>query len=237
MIGYLRGEIIDRNLEKSDSRAILLSGDVGYLLQLPLGADYDFLTVGMKAEFFVYTHVREDSLDLYGFLAREEKEVFVTLLTVSGIGPRGALGLLSGMPYKSLISAIATADVAALTRTPGIGKKTAERMILELGERMRKRSMALTGLSDKEKDPRSTQSGPGRGSDEKLLQGQNLNRERARILADVREALTGLGFKDAESFEILKQVEREPHLIRADASTIIKFTLKNLRRSQEVSYE
>lgn len=236
MIGYLKGEIIDRSLEKSDSRTILLCGDVGYLLQLPLGTDYDLLAVGMKAEFFVYTHVREDSLDLYGFLAREEKEVFITLLTVSGIGPRGALGLLSGMPYRSLITAIATADVAALTATPGIGKKTAERIILELGERMRKRSMALS-LSNGEKDPRTAQVGSVRGSEETSPQGSSLGRERARTLADVRDALTGLGFKDAESFEILRQVEREPHLGSADASTILKFTLKNLRRSPEVSHE
>src|SRR5690606_31081959 len=97
---------------------------------------YEF---GADCTLFVYTHVREDAMELYGFSTREEKELFLVLIGVSGIGPKAALKVLSAVPPEELIQAIVHGDRAALTRVPGIGKKTAERVVLELSDSLKKR--------------------------------------------------------------------------------------------------
>src|SRR3954466_12919629 len=132
MIGYLRGQV----MEYADGRVLLAVGSresaVGYSVTVPQGPSYLSILPESSAELFIYTHVREDALDLYGFRTRAEKDVFLTLLTVNGIGPKLALGVLSGADAGPLVRAILDGDKDCLTRIPGVGKKIAERVVLEL---------------------------------------------------------------------------------------------------------
>jgi Holliday junction DNA helicase RuvA subunit len=143
MIGYLSGKI----LERSDGKILIAMGTpdtgvVGYTVQVPESQGHIGLIAGSSAELFIYTHVREEALDLYGFRTAAEKDLFLTFLSVSGIGPKGALGILSGAEAGDLVQAILKADKAFLGRIPGIGKKTAERIVLELADKIRKKSDA-----------------------------------------------------------------------------------------------
>ena len=138
VIGYLNGKF----LEIQDGKAVVIpSGSgIGYSVSLPFSSRYEELHTGAQAELWVYSHVREDAFDLYGFLSREEKEIFLTLLTVNGIGPKGALGILSKVEIPTLVAAILEGDQETLTEIPGIGKKTAERVVVELRDSLRKKA-------------------------------------------------------------------------------------------------
>jgi holliday junction DNA helicase RuvA len=132
MIGRLTGRLA----EKSTDHVILDVAGVGYLVHIPLSTFYDLPEEGQPAALLVHTHVREDAFTLYGFLSAREKDLFSLLIGVSGIGPRVALTVLSGIPPDELIDALARQDVRRLTAIPGVGKKTAERMVLELKDRV-----------------------------------------------------------------------------------------------------
>jgi Holliday junction DNA helicase RuvA len=132
MIAYLRGRI----LEKSPDRIVLDAAGVGYQLTISVSTFSDLPGDGAETSLHVYTHVREDTLALYGFRTRNEKQLFERLISVSGIGPKLAMTALSGMSADSLVNALRANDVAALTRIPGVGKKTAERMVLELRDKL-----------------------------------------------------------------------------------------------------
>lgn len=127
MIGFLTGKIHSTN-ERS---CILLVNGVGYLVLSPLSTLMQ-LNTGDESSFFIHTHVREDQLSLYGFTTTDELSLFEKLISISGIGPRGALAMLSSHSPKSLASAIENSDAQALSHTPGIGKRTAEKIIIEL---------------------------------------------------------------------------------------------------------
>jgi Holliday junction DNA helicase RuvA len=132
MIAHLRGVL----LEKHPNQAIVDVGGVGYELTIPVSTFTTLPDVGDETKLRVHTHVREDALTLFGFATREEKALFEKLISVSGIGPKLAVTVLSGLAAAELINAIRTGDVQSLVRIPGIGKKTAERMVLELKEKM-----------------------------------------------------------------------------------------------------
>jgi holliday junction DNA helicase RuvA len=132
MIGLLRGRL----LEKRPNQVILDVGGVGYLVAVPLST---FAAVGdLHAEvtLLIHTHVREDALTLYGFLSAREKHVFELLLGASGVGPSLSLKILSGMNVEELIPSIRSGDIARLTKIPGVGRKTAERIVLELKDKL-----------------------------------------------------------------------------------------------------
>jgi Holliday junction DNA helicase RuvA len=137
VIGFLRGKL----LRATPERLLVDAGGVGYEVAVSL---FTFSEIERRAasatdaevELFVHTHVREDQLALYGFASEDEKHLFERLITVSGIGPRLAQTILSGMPAPDLLQAIAAGDLARLTRVPGVGKKTAERMIVELRDKL-----------------------------------------------------------------------------------------------------
>jgi Holliday junction DNA helicase RuvA len=132
MISFLRGKIT----RKLPTYLEIEVNNIGYGIRMPLSA-YDQLgAVGEEAHVFTYLYVRENCLDLYGFITIEEKDMFVSLLTVSGIGPRVALALISGLSILRLKEAIDKGDVNALTKVPGVGKKTASRIILELKDKL-----------------------------------------------------------------------------------------------------
>ncbi|HEY7210777.1 MAG TPA: Holliday junction branch migration protein RuvA, partial [Bryobacteraceae bacterium] len=137
MIGHLRGTI----LEKHPNETIVEAGGVGYTVQIPISTYTTLPEAGAAVALRVHTHVREDALVLFGFATRLEQTVFEKLISVSGIGPRLAITVLSGLPTADLINAIRTGDLARLVRIPGVGKKTAERIVLELKEKL----MAVEG--------------------------------------------------------------------------------------------
>jgi len=129
MIGYLRGRL----LRATPERLLVDAGGVGYSVAVSLATFSELeRRGGEEVELLVHTHVREDQLSLFGFATERERELFEKLITVSGIGPRLAQVVLSGLPTIDLLQAIAAGDVVKLTRIPGVGKKTAERMVVEL---------------------------------------------------------------------------------------------------------
>jgi Holliday junction DNA helicase RuvA len=132
MIALLRGTL----LEKNPSRLIVDIGGVGYDVQVPLSTFYVLGEVGAEVSLRIYTHVREEVIALYGFATPLEQQLFERLIGISGIGPKLALAVLSGIEPVELITAIRLQDVARLTAIPGIGKKTAERIGLELKDRL-----------------------------------------------------------------------------------------------------
>ena len=132
MIAHLRGRL----LEKHPNRVIVDVQGVGYDVHVPLSTFYDLGEPGADVALRIHTHVREDALLLYGFVTSLELHVFERLIGVSGIGPKLALAVLSGLEPNELVTAIRQGDVARLTGIPGIGKKTAERIGLELKDKM-----------------------------------------------------------------------------------------------------
>ncbi len=133
MIAWLKGTLFS----KAADRIVLDIAGVGYEVIIPFSTYYDLGDVGSSVGLHVYTHVREDTLSLYGFLTTLEKRLFTMLIQVSGVGPRLAIAALSGLPGEELIRALAGGDVVRLSSIPGIGKKTAERLVLELKDKVR----------------------------------------------------------------------------------------------------
>ena len=131
MIAHLRGRL----LAKHPNQAVVETGGVGYDVTISIPTFSDLPTAGNEVALHIHTHVREDQIALYGFLRPAEKQLFEKLITVSGIGPKLAITILSGMPADEMVGAIRGNDIARLTRIPGIGKKTAERMVLELRDK------------------------------------------------------------------------------------------------------
>jgi Holliday junction DNA helicase RuvA len=132
MIGFIRGRVI----EKQPNRIIVDVQGIGYELLVPLSTYYDVGDAGAEVALRVHTHVREDALQLFGFLTALELQLFERLLGISGIGPKLAVAVLSGIEPGELVRAIQRADVARLTNIPGIGRKTSERIVLELKDRL-----------------------------------------------------------------------------------------------------
>jgi holliday junction DNA helicase RuvA len=152
MIAHLRGRL----LAKHPNQAIVETGGVGYDVTISVPTFSELPGTGSEVVLHIHTHVREDALALYGFLRPTEKQIFEKLISVSGIGPKLAITILSGMPADEMAGAIRSNDVAKLTRIPGIGKKTAERMVLELRDKLPKEvsgeAAALPPVSPLEED-------------------------------------------------------------------------------------
>jgi Holliday junction DNA helicase RuvA len=144
MIAFLRGRILD----KHPNRIVVDVNGVGYDLYVPLSTYYDVGEAGAEISLRVHTHVREDALQLYGFLTALEQLLFERLIAISGIGPKLAIAVLSGIDSRELVASVQRADVARLTAIPGIGKKTAERIVLELKDRLRDVAPAVAGAGD-----------------------------------------------------------------------------------------
>ncbi|HVD77679.1 MAG TPA: Holliday junction branch migration protein RuvA [Vicinamibacteria bacterium] len=132
MIAQLRGQI----LRKGPQEVVVDVAGVGYRVAIPVSTFYRLGEPGSEVELRTYTHVREDTLALYGFLTGAEQDLFERLISVGGVGPRLAVNILSGIEVPDLVAALRTSDVSRLTRVPGVGKKTAERLIVELKDKM-----------------------------------------------------------------------------------------------------
>ena len=138
MIAHLRGRILD----KQPNRIVVDVAGVGYDISVPLSTFYGLGDTGSEIALRIHTHVREDALLLYGFATRLEQDLFERLIAISGIGPKVALAVLSGIEPADLIRAIERSDLARLTAIPGVGKKTSERIVLELKDRLPKVAQA-----------------------------------------------------------------------------------------------
>ena len=132
MIGQLRGRLTD----KRPNQVLVDVSGVGYIVQVPLSTYASLGDLHTEVTLLIHTHVREDALSLYGFLSSREKHFFEMLLSASGVGPTLALKILSGMNVDELVPAIRASDLARLTKSPGVGRKTAERIVVELRDKL-----------------------------------------------------------------------------------------------------
>jgi Holliday junction DNA helicase RuvA len=147
MIAHLRGTI----LEKHPNQVIVDVSGVGYDVVIPVSAYSSLPEKGSQVQLHIHTHVREDALSLFGFVSHQDKMLFEKLITVSGIGPKLAVTALSGLPAADLATAIRSGSIEQLVRIPGVGKKTAERMVLELKDKL-----DLLGVAAPAAQPKST---------------------------------------------------------------------------------
>jgi holliday junction DNA helicase RuvA len=168
MIGSLRGKLI----EKRPNQLLVEVGGVGYQVQIPLSTFAGIGAIHADATLLIHTHVREDQITLYGFVTAREKQCFELLISASGVGPSLALKILSGMSIEELVPAIRKSDLAQLVRIPGVGRKTAERMVVELRDKLAVIDVAEAGKPS----------------------------TRSQLEADVASALVNLGY-DVKSVE------------------------------------
>jgi Holliday junction DNA helicase RuvA len=194
MIAHLRGRL----LTKHPNQAIIETGGLGYDVTISVPTFLDLPAVGSEVALHIHTHVREDLIALYGFLRPAEKNLFEKLITVSGIGPKLAITILSGMAADEMVGAIRGNDVARLTRIPGIGKKTAERMVLELRDKLPGGTagevIAVPAMSAVEEDVLSALMNLGyqRATAERALTSVAKNGKGGSFEAMFREALSAL---------------------------------------------
>lgn len=132
MIAYLSGKL----LEKSVNSVIVDVGGVGYEVSIPLSTFYELGETGSDVSLRIYTHVREDAIQLFGFKTNRERDLYLRLLSVQGVGAKSGITMLSGMSADEIIMAIRTDDLARLTSIPGVGRKTAERLVIELRDKV-----------------------------------------------------------------------------------------------------
>jgi Holliday junction DNA helicase RuvA len=196
VIAHLRGRIA----EKHPNRVIVDVNGVGYDVFVPLSTFYGLGEAGAETALRIHTHVREDALLLYGFATLLEQEIFERLIGVSGIGPKVALAVLSGIEPQELIRAIERGDIARLTSIPGVGKKTAERIVLELKDRLPRAPAAAALAGDTGPAPSALQ-------DDVLSALVNLGYHRP--LAEKAAASAVKAAPDAGFERTLKQALRE----------------------------
>jgi Holliday junction DNA helicase RuvA len=197
MIAFLRGRV----LEKQPNRIIIDVQGVGYEVHVPLSTYYDVGDEGADIAVRVYTHVREDALQLYGFLTDLERQLFERLIGISGIGPKLAIAILSGVDSRELVAAVQRGDVARLTAIPGIGKKTAERIVLELRDRLSQLAVPVAAAAA------PAAAGPDRLRGDLVSALQNLGYHRPQADKAVESTLTAT--PDATFEQALRQVLRE----------------------------
>ena len=189
MIGSLRGSVLERNL---DGTVLLEVGGVGYLVTVSSRVIAE-LEPGTPVFLYIHHHIREDSQTLYGFASRDDRSTFQALIATHGIGPALAVAILATHPPAALFDIVSNNDVAAMTLVPGVGKKTAERLIIELRDRL---SVPVLDSG-------------GGGS--------------VSAVADVRDALAGLGYGTDEIRDVLRELPTG-----ADSSTLLRDALKML---------
>ena len=187
MIAHLSGKLIDRHA----TSVVLDVNGVGYEVTIPVTTFYDLEEAGQTVSLRIYTHVREDALQLFGFKTLRERELFQMLISVSGVGPKSAVAMLSGMSADEIITAIRTNNLARLTSIPGVGKKTAERLVLDLRDKM----AALSSPALEEQAAAQTAAGAATSED--------------ALREDALSALTNLGYQRAAAEKAITQATQE----------------------------
>ena len=206
MIAHLSGTL----LSKQATSVIVDVGGVGYEVNIPLSTFYDLEDTGKPVQLRIYTHVREDMLQLYGFKTIRERELFLKIISVSGIGPKLGITLLSGMSADEIIGAIRTNDLARLTLIPGIGRKTAERLVIELREKV----AALTSAQlEEELTMKAAATGESRQDD---------------VRSDALSALLNLGYQRSSAEKALDSAIGEGGELTVE--TVLRRVLRKLAR-------
>lgn len=203
MISYIKGELAGVTEEK----AIIEAGGIGYGIYMP-GKDLAQLPgIGEQLKIHTYLNVREDAMQLFGFLTGDELEVFRLLITVNGIGPKGGLGILSALSADELRFAVMAGDVKAITAAPGIGKKTAERLILDLKDKLK-----MEDILERQPEEADLRSGTV-GND---------------VQTEAVEALVSLGYGSAESLQAVREAVKENQETELGAEALLKIALKKM---------
>lgn len=201
MISYIKGELT----EVFEDTVVVETNGIGYNIRVP-GSVLDRLpSVGSSVRIYTYLYVKEDAMNLFGFLNRDDLSVFKLLLNVSGIGPKGALAILSTIGPDDLRFAVLSEDVKTISSAPGIGAKTAKRLIIELKDKLKLAEVFETALANKEKA----------SSENDVLLAKN----------EAVEALVALGYASAQSMKAVQQVENAEE---KDSEQILKEALKKL---------
>jgi holliday junction DNA helicase RuvA len=185
MIAYLSGKL----LEKEANSVIVDVNGVGYEVAIPLSTFYELGEIGSDVALRIYTYVREDTLSLFGFKTLREKELFLKLISVSGIGAKSGIGILSGMSADEIINAIRSNNLVRLNSIPGIGKKTAERIVIELRDKINTISV---GVAETSQSIETTQVSSGND-----------------VYDDAVSALTNLGYQRQSAEKALNQAMQE----------------------------
>lgn len=201
MIAFVKGTIEDI----TEDNVVVDTGNMGYNIKISASTASLLPGIGEKIKLYTYTCVREDQFSLYGFLTRDDLEIFKRLITVNGIGPKGGLAVLSVMSADALRFAIVSGDSAAICKAPGIGKKTAERVILDLKDKISLEDTLVhkemqsfdVGISDTDSHARN----------------------------EAVEALTALGYSASDALQAVKAVKATEDM---DVETILKLALKNM---------
>lgn len=201
MYAFIKGRIDSL----AEENVVLDTGGIGYNIKISAGTFAALPGIGEEVKLYTYTSVREDALCLYGFLSRDELEVFKKLITVNGIGPKGGLAVLSVMSADNFRFAVLSGDAAAIAKAPGIGKKTAERVILDLKDKI---SLEDTWIHSN----MQAASNEGGALDHRA---QN----------EAVEALTALGYSASDALHAVKSISVEEDM---DVETILKLALKNM---------
>jgi Holliday junction DNA helicase RuvA len=194
VIAQLRGRLV----RKETQEAIVDVHGVGYRLTIPLSTFYRIGDPGQEVTLLTHTHVREDTLALFGFLTAAEQALFERLISISGVGPKVAIAILSGIEAPDLVSALRTSDVVRLTRIPGVGKKTAERLVLELKDKVQ-------GLAAAEPEP-TPAGGRGTAKDDLVSALVHLGYSRPEAEKGVERALKDDG--DGRFEDLLRRTLR-----------------------------
>lgn len=204
MIAYIRGRLEYVDLE--EGMAVLETGGIGYQILLS-GRDLELLpSAGEEVRLYTYLQVRDDAFVLYGFFTREDRKLFGQLLGVSGIGPKGALGILSGLSADDLRFAVLADDARTIAKAPGIGLKTAKKLILELRDKLSLEEAFEARLAG-----------------EKAREGAEPSAGLTAARNEAVEALTALGYSSSEALKAVRQVEAADGM---DVEEILKAALK-----------
>ena len=201
MIAFVKGQLEDI----SEENAVIDVGNMGINVKISARTASLLPGMGKTVKLFTYTLVREDTFNLYGFLTRDDLDIFKKLITVNGIGPKGGLAILSVLSADELRFAVLSGDSAAIARAPGVGKKTAERVILDLKDKISLEDTLVHKEMQTSKDEAASVDG--------------------RARTEAVEALTALGYSSAEALRAVKSV---PEGESMDVETLLKQALKNL---------
>ncbi|MBO6134903.1 MAG: Holliday junction branch migration protein RuvA [Lachnospiraceae bacterium] len=199
MINFIEGKL----KEVLDNKIVVETSGVGYDIFFPASNFKNLPAIDEDIKVYTYMHVKEDEMSLYGFLTREDKEMYLKLLTVNGVGPKGALNIISTLGFSTLIKAISNDDSKMIASVQGIGSKTASKICIELGDKVRKMKF-----------------------DEKLdiIKVNNEASKRISVIKDeVVEALIALGYKESKAREMIENIEVEENV---SVSDLLKLALK-----------
>jgi len=205
VISYIRGILA----EKEEDQIVVEASSIGYEIHVPLSFLEELPPVGEEVRIYTYLQVKEDALNLFGFRSRQDLKMFKQLLGVNGIGPKGALGLLSAMRPDDLRLAVISGDAKAISATPGIGKKTAEKLILELKDKLNIEDMLEHAAHG--------------GDSEDLASGTDTASN--TMQAEAVQALTALGYGSAESLRAVKKSSPECSSVEDILKEALKFLL------------